>query len=84
LVWSRQRTAVSSIAAGNYVQGVSFFGYSSETAKGVAPYARVAAYKVSWKEGISSSDVIAAIDQAVEDGVDVICIAMGFKSVKIN
>lgn len=39
----------------------------------------MAPYRVSWREGISSSDVIAAIDQAVEDGVVVICIAMGFK-----
>jgi hypothetical protein len=50
-------TYVSSIAAGNYVSGVSYFGYADGTAKGVAPHARLAMYKVIWEEGIDPSDV---------------------------
>ena len=50
----------------------SVFGKTS----GIAPRARIAAYKVCWETGAGgscfNSDSVAAIDQAVADGVDVI------------
>jgi subtilisin family serine protease len=50
----------------------SVFGSTS----GIAPRARIAAYKVCWETGAGgscfNSDSVAAIDQAVADGVDVI------------
>ncbi|KAL3348443.1 hypothetical protein AABB24_021881 [Solanum stoloniferum] len=72
-------THIASIAAGNYVQGVSYFRYGKGTAKGVAPRARLAIYKVSWRElgSITSSDMIAGMDQAVADGVDIISMSSG-------
>ena len=65
----------SSTAAGNY--GVSPTGAAAGFGKvsGMAPRARIAAYKVCWngdQGGCASSDSVAAIDRAVADGVDVI------------
>ncbi len=44
---------------------------------GIAPRARVAAYKVCWEGGCAGADSAAAIDQAVADGVDVINFSIG-------
>lgn len=71
-------THVASIAAGNYVDGVSFFGYAPGTARGVAPRARIAAYKTLWS-GSYESDTLAGIDQAVADGVHIISISITYR-----
>lgn len=71
-------TFVSSVAIGNYVAEVSYFGDAKEIAKGVAPRARLAAYKVIRNNGITvSSGLLAAIDQAIAEGVDIICASFG-------
>lgn len=71
-------THVASIAAGNYVEGVSFLGYAPGTARGVAPRARIAAYKTLWF-GSYESDTLAGIDHAVADGVDILSISITYR-----
>uniref|UniRef100_A0A383VGY9 Peptidase S8/S53 domain-containing protein n=1 Tax=Tetradesmus obliquus TaxID=3088 RepID=A0A383VGY9_TETOB len=68
-------THTASTAGGNY--GVPFRG---GVISGMAPRARIAAYKVCWGlEGGScpQADIIAALDKAVADGVDVINMSLG-------
>jgi hypothetical protein len=74
--WGGHGTHTASTAGGN--EGVQATGLAEVFGKtnGIAPRARIAAYKVCWDDGgggsCFNSDSVAAIDQAVADGVDVI------------
>ncbi|GLT30737.1 hypothetical protein SLA2020_055260 [Shorea laevis] len=71
-------THTASTAAGRHSYRASMEGYASGIAKGVAPKARLAVYKVCWKNsGCFDSDLLAAFDAAVNDGVDIISISIG-------
>ncbi|CAI5941838.1 unnamed protein product [Closterium sp. NIES-65] len=70
-------------AAGNgHVQYAAGTGYSYGNTSGMAPRARLAIYKVLWKQRdgqtlATYSDIRAAVDAAVSDGVDVLSISLG-------
>ncbi|XP_013736414.2 subtilisin-like protease SBT1.5 [Brassica napus] len=70
-------THTASISAGRYVFPASTLGYARGVASGMAPKARLAAYKVCWNSGCYDSDILAAFDAAVADGVDVVSLSVG-------
>jgi subtilisin family serine protease len=70
-------THTASTAAGNANVPASLYGIARGTVSGIAPRARVVAYKGLGNLGGFTSDLAAAIDQAVADGVDVINYSIG-------
>ncbi|CAN0841603.1 Subtilisin-like protease 3 [Linum grandiflorum] len=78
-------THTASTAAGSPVEGASFYGQLNGTAVGIAPKAHLAVYKACDKFGsCKESDVLAAMDAAVEDGVDVLSLSLGFGSLPFH
>lgn len=73
----------SSTAVGNVISGMNAAGRQFGSSSGMAPAAKLAAYKVCWDstndelDGCFTSDMIAAVEDAVADGVDVINFSIG-------
>ncbi|CAI0546103.1 unnamed protein product [Linum tenue] len=70
-------THTASVAAGNHGIPVVVSGHHFGHASGMAPRAHVAVYKALYKSfGGFAADVVAAIDQAAQDGVDIISLSI--------
>lgn len=71
-------THTASTAGGNEQAPAVIDGISAGRMSGIAPRARLAAYKICWEGAVSTDsgcfnvDAIKAIDDAVQDGVDVL------------
>ncbi|GMN32442.1 hypothetical protein TIFTF001_003682 [Ficus carica] len=70
-------THTASTAAGGFVNYADVFGNAKGTAVGMAPHAHLAIYKVCFGDDCPESDILAALDAAVEDGVDVLSLSLG-------
>ncbi|XP_027347596.1 subtilisin-like protease SBT2.3 [Abrus precatorius] len=70
-------THTASVAAGNHGIPVVVAGHNFGNASGMAPRSHIAIYKALYKRfGGFAADVVAAIDQAAQDGVDIICLSI--------
>ncbi|EXB36977.1 Subtilisin-like protease [Morus notabilis] len=70
-------THTTSTAAGSVVSNASFYGYAKGEAIGIATKARIAVYKVcATKKVCRVADILAGMDQAVADGVDIISMSL--------
>ncbi|VAI41760.1 unnamed protein product [Triticum turgidum subsp. durum] len=70
-------THTSSTAAGNFVIDASYHGIGAGTASGVAPGAHIAMYKVCADGECNDSAIVAGLDAAIKDGVDVLSLSIG-------
>ncbi|XP_030449146.1 subtilisin-like protease 1 [Syzygium oleosum] len=73
-------THTSSTAAGAFVRDASALGNAKGTAIGMAPLAHLAMYKVCTVDECRVSNVLAGLDAAIEDGVDVLSLSLGGNS----
>ncbi|GAB2272206.1 hypothetical protein Dimus_007026 [Dionaea muscipula] len=67
----------ASTAAGVAVEGASLYGIAKGTAHGAVPGARIAMYKVCGEFNCADANILAAFDDAIADGADVISVSIG-------
>ncbi|KAL9304953.1 Subtilisin-like protease SBT1.2 [Arabidopsis thaliana] len=70
-------THTASTVGGSSVSMANVLGNGAGVARGMAPGAHIAVYKVCWFNGCYSSDILAAIDVAIQDKVDVLSLSLG-------
>ncbi|XP_022737303.1 subtilisin-like protease SBT3.6 [Durio zibethinus] len=73
-------THTASTAAGNFVENANYEGLATGLAKGGAPRAHLAVYKVCWSfgpGGCTDADLLKAFDKAIQDGVDILSVSIG-------
>ncbi|XP_039143948.1 subtilisin-like protease [Dioscorea cayenensis subsp. rotundata] len=68
---------VAGIAAGNFVDNADILGFDKGTASGIAPKAHLALYKVCHKTGCTTPNIVAAIEEAIKNGVDILNLSLG-------
>ncbi|KAL8123443.1 hypothetical protein AgCh_011420 [Apium graveolens] len=67
----------ASTAGGASVPGVSYYGLAPGTAIGGSPTSRIAMYKACYEDLCYPSAILAAMDNAIHDGVDIMSLSLG-------
>ncbi|XP_051134598.1 subtilisin-like serine-protease S [Andrographis paniculata] len=67
----------STIAGAEVPNAALYDGIANGTARGGAPWARLAIYKACWFGFCEDADLLSAMDDAIDDGVDVISMSLG-------
>ncbi|KAK7307820.1 hypothetical protein VNO77_41223 [Canavalia gladiata] len=75
--YSGHGTHTSGTAAGRPLEDASLFGNAKGTAVGIAPDAHLAMYKVCTSFICFDSAILAAMDAAIGDGVDILSLSLG-------
>ncbi|XP_028113310.1 subtilisin-like protease SBT1.7 [Camellia sinensis] len=70
-------THTASTAAGALVDHANLFGFAEGTAKGIAYNARIAMYKACAFHWCPDSDILAAMESAIQDGVQILSLSIG-------
>ncbi|WOG92525.1 hypothetical protein DCAR_0311795 [Daucus carota subsp. sativus] len=70
-------THLASTVAGSMVENASYYGIGKGTLRGGAPSARLAIYKACWFGICIDADVLSAMDDAIDDGVDIMSLSFG-------
>ncbi|KAI3930769.1 hypothetical protein MKX01_037215 [Papaver californicum] len=77
----QQNSARDTIGHGTHTAstaaGASYYGLGTGTAKGGSPGSRIAIYQVCTSSGCRGSSIMAAFDDAIGDGVDVLLLSLG-------
>ncbi|TVU32189.1 hypothetical protein EJB05_23911, partial [Eragrostis curvula] len=74
-------THTASTAAGRFVKGANVLGNGNGTASGMAPHAHLAIYKVCSAGNCFDSDIVAGIEAAISDGVDILSVSLVGRSI---
>ncbi|GFP81809.1 subtilisin-like protease sdd1 [Phtheirospermum japonicum] len=77
-------THTASTAAGGFVENACVLGSACGTAVGMAPQAHLAIYKVCSQSGCSNIDILAGLDAAIKDGVDVVSYSLTHPSIPFH
>ena len=70
-------THIASTAAGNRVSMASMLGLGQGTSRGGATLTCIAVYKACWNDHCDDADILAAFDDAIADGVDILSVSLG-------
>ncbi|XP_057827210.2 CO(2)-response secreted protease [Cryptomeria japonica] len=82
--WKGHGTHTASTAGGNAVANANYYGLAKGTARGGSTSSRIAMYRVCEKYGCRGSHILAAFDNAVNDGVDILSVSLGFPIALLN